>query len=382
MKVRALFVSADSAAAALDQPPTDLGRGACQLVLCIALGIAALACGEEPVEQESVARPVKILELGAGASAARLEYPGEISAAQHSEMAFEVPGKIIEFPVMEGQQVEKGTLLARLDPRDFDAELGKAEANVAQAKSDYERYKTLYEQGVEALARLEAKQRRYEVTLADLETTQKAVEDTRLVAPFAGRVARKLVDDFQNVNAKEPVLILQDDSSLEIVINVPERDLTVGRRGGTPEEASRRLAPTVTVTSIPDRSFPATAKEIATTADPVTRTFQATFAFANPADVNILPGMTAKVSINRPGSRGTSRGFSIPTGATLADESGGATVWLVDPASMTVRRAEVELGEMSGAEVEVRSGLSSGDLIAISGVHQLREGMPVRRLEP
>jgi multidrug efflux pump subunit AcrA (membrane-fusion protein) len=75
-------------------------------------------------------------------------------------------------------------------------------------------------------------------------------------------------------------------------------------------------------------------------------------------------------------------GFSIPAAATLADESGQATVWVVDPDSMTVRRAPVELGEMTGAEVEVRSGLSSGDLIAISGVHQLREGIPVRRLEP
>jgi RND family efflux transporter MFP subunit len=382
MKVRALFVSADSAAAALDQPRTGLRREACQLVLYIALGIAALACGEEPVEQESVARPVKVLELGTGASAARLEYPGEISAAQHSEMAFEVPGKIIEFPVMEGQQVEKGTLLARLDPRDFDAELGKARANVAQAKSDYERYKTLYEQGVEAQATLEAKQRRYEVTLADMETTQKAVEDTRLVAPFAGRVARKLVKDFQNVNAKEAVLILQDDSSLEIVVNVPERDLTAGRPERTPEEASRILAPAVTVTSIPGRSFPATIKEFATTADPVTRTFQVTLAFANPSDVTILPGMTAKVTINRPGADRGEVGFSIPAAATLADESGSAAVWVVDPDAMTVRRTEVELGEMSGAEVEVRSGLSSGDLIAISGVHQLREGMPVRRLEP
>ncbi len=372
----------DSARTVVGQPRAGLGRGACQLALCFAFGIATLACGEEPVEQAPVARPVKILELGAGSSTARLEYPGEISAAQHAEMAFEVPGKIIEFPVREGQQVEKGALLARLDPRDFDAELGKAEANVAQAKSDYERYKILFEQGVEAQATLEAKQRRYEVTLADLETTRKAVEDTRLIAPFAGRVARKLVKDFQNVQAKEPVLILQDDSSLEIVVNVPERDLTAGRRDGTPEEASRRLSPAVTVTSIPDRSFPAAAKEIATTADPVTRTFQATFAFANPADVNILPGMTAKVTINRPGAREPSRGFSIPARATLSDESGGATVWVVDPDAMTVRRTEVELGEMSGDEVEVRSGLSGGDLIAVSGVHQLRENMPVRRLEP
>lgn len=364
------------------QRSTGLGRGACHLALCVALGISAIACGEEPASEAPVARPVKMLELGAGSSTARLEYPGEISAVQHSEMAFEVPGKIIEFPVREGQQVEKGELLARLDPRDFDAELGKARANVAQAKSDYERYKTLYDQGVEAKATMEAKQRRYEVTLADLETTRKAVEDTRLIAPFAGRVARKLVRDFQNVNAKEPVLILQDASSLEIVVSVPERDLTAGRPERTPEEASRILAPAVTVTSISGRSFPATIKEFATTADPVTRTFQVTLAFANPADVNILPGMTAKVTINRPGADRGEVGFSIPAAATLADESGSAAVWVVDPDAMTVRRTEVELGELSGAEVEVRSGLSRSDLIAISGVHQLREGMPVRRLEP
>jgi RND family efflux transporter MFP subunit len=368
----------------LGQRSIALGRSSRHFALCVAVGFSAIACGEEPAPEAPIARPVKMLELGAGTGTGKLEYPGEISAAQHSEMAFEVPGKIIEFPVREGQQVEEGTLLARLDPRDFDAELGKARANVAQAKSDYDRYKTLFEQGVEAKATLESKQRRYEVTLADLETTKKAVEDTRLVAPFAGRVARKLVKDFQNVNAKEPVLILQDDSSLEIVVNVPERDLTAGRRGEerTPEEASEILEPEVTVTSIPDRSFPASIKELATTADPVTRTFQATFAFANPSDVNVLPGMTAKVTINRPGAAQGGVGFSIPAGATLADESGQATVWVVDPDSMTVRRTQVELGEMTGAEVEVRSGLSSGDLIAISGVHQLREGMPVRRLEP
>lgn len=357
-------------------------RRARKHALWIPLLALVIGCGEEPVEEAPVARPVKMLALGAGAASDRLEYPGEISAAQHSEMAFEVQGKILELPVIEGQRVEKGALLARLDPRDYEAELGKAKANVAQAKSDYERFKTLYEQGVEAKARLEMRQRRYEVTLADLETARKAVEDTRLIAPFAGRVAKKLVKDFQNVSAKQAVLILQDDSGLELVINVPERDLTARARSRTLEEVTQRLAPEVSVTAIPEKSFPARLKEIATTADPVTRTFRATFAFDNPADVQVLPGMTAKVSINRPGSGTRQEGFAIPAQATLADDSGAAYVWVVDPEVMTVSRRMVELGEMTGAEVVVRSGLADGDVVAISGVHQLREGMPVRRLEP
>jgi RND family efflux transporter MFP subunit len=226
------------------------------------------------------------------------------------------------------------------------------------------------------------RQRRYEVTLADLETAQKAVEDTLLIAPFAGRVAKKLVKDFQNVNAKQAVLIRQDDSSLELVVNVPERDLTKKAQSRTLEEATRRLAPEVSVTAIPDESFPARLKEISTTADTVTRTFRATFAFDKPSDVQVLPGMTAKVAINRPGSGERQTGFSIPAQATLADDTGAAYVWVVDPEAMTVSRRMVELGEMSGADVVVRSGLAGGDVVAISGVHQLREGMPVRRLEP
>jgi multidrug efflux pump subunit AcrA (membrane-fusion protein) len=60
------------------------------------------------------------------------------------------------------------------------------------------------------------------------------------------------------------------------------------------------------------------------------------------------------------------------------DESGKAFVWTVDVSSMKVRRTPVELGELSGSSIEVLKGLKGGDTIAISGVHQLREGMSVR----
>jgi RND family efflux transporter MFP subunit len=142
------------------------------------------------------------------------------------------------------------------------------------------------------------------------------------------------------------------------------------------------VKPIVIVTSLPDRSFPAQITEYSTTADPVTRTFSATLRFDPPDDVSIQPGMTATVRIDVPPNLKNAvgmSGISIPASAAITDETGDAFVWLVEPNAMTVKRTPVKLGILSGERVFVESGLKSGQQIAISGVHHLRDGMLVRR---
>ena len=195
------------------------------------------------------------------------------------------------------------------------------------------------------------------------------------MAPFAGLMARKLVEDFQNVKAKEPVLILQDLAHLEVEISVPERDMTAGQSEMTPDEITEVTKPVVQVSAIAGRDFPARVKEAATAADPTTRTFQIKLTFERPDDVTILPGMTARV-IAQP--RGGS-GLLVPSQATRADSGGKPYVWVVDTGSMKVSRREVELGRLTGDTVEVVSGLEQGEEIAISGVRELMDGMEVRR---
>jgi RND family efflux transporter MFP subunit len=345
------------------------------------LTFVVVGCGGGEVEEKPIVRPVKILTVGGPNSAGWREYPGTIKGAQTAEMAFEVPGRIIVRPVKEGEKVKKGTVLARLDDRDYVAKLDVAKANLRKTQADYQRGQNIFKEDPGAISkeRIDGYRRAVEVTQAELRVSQKSVEDTVLRAPFDGVMARKLVDDFANVNAKDPVLVFQDDSHLEIRINIPERDMAGERRKETDEEITARVKPEVVVTSIPDRSFPARIKEFATEADPVTRTFQATLIFDNPEDTQIFPGMTAKVRVKLSRLRGHSERIAIPANATLADEKGNAFVWLIDPSSMTVRRAPVELGEFFGSEVEVKSGLSNGDMIAASGVHLLREGMTVRK---
>jgi RND family efflux transporter MFP subunit len=326
-------------------------------------GVTTLTgCGDEPTPAPPVARPIKIMTIADKGTVEILEYSGTVSAAQHSEMAFEVPGKITDFPVIEGQIVKKGDLLVRM--------------------SEFDRQQKLFEADVSSQQELDRARRAYEVAVANARGSSKGLEDTELFALFDGVVAKKLVKDFENVQAKQAVLILQDTTNLEIDVTIPEADAARGVPNSTNEERTARVKPLVIVTSLPDRSFPAQITEFNTTADPVTRTFRVTLRFDPPDDVNIKPGMTATVRIHlQPDHMAVTgqSGLSIPATAAITDESGGAFVWLVDPESMTVKRNPVKLGSVTGDRVFVSSGLSSGQQIAISGVHQLRDGMLVRR---
>jgi len=346
--------------------------------------LALVGCGEEPAPEEASVRAVKILEMGAGGQQETREYPGQISAAQTANLAFEVAGKIIELPVKEGQAVAEGEVLAKLDPRDYEANRTAAAAREKAARADYDRAKALFDKEVISKQQLDTAQRNYEVAKADADAARKSVEDTLLRAPFAGKIARKLVDDFKNVKAKEPIITLQDDSHLEIVVNAPESDLARVRPGQTLEERtanSSLIQPLVFVSSIPDRGFPARLKELATTADPVTRTYAVTFTFDNPTDVSVFPGMTARVRINRQ-AQGGENGFWLPSEAVRTDASGEAFVWIIEREGMTARRTPVTLGALADNRVRILSGLKAGDWVAVSGVHQLREGVQVRRYEP
>jgi RND family efflux transporter MFP subunit len=322
-----------------------------------------------------------MVQVGGG-GAGTLEFPGEIRPARQADMGFEVAGKIVAFPAQEGQRVDEGTVLARLDPRDYDSELAKQRAQLDKTRTDLERYRTLYDEGVSPRAEFERAQRNYEAAQANYQQAAKAVEDTELRAPFDGVVARKLVEDFVNVQAKETVLILQDDSSLEIRVSVPERDFARMETGLSLEERSRRARPRVVVSALGDRVFPARVTELSTTADPQTRTYQARFAFENPPDVNVLPGMTARVVVDVGGAAASGRpATTLPVQAVTADPEGEPFVWVVDPETLQVSRAPVGLGAMAGDRVEIVRGLEPGQTVATSGVAELREGMTVRRFE-
>ena len=145
----------------------------------------------------------------------------------------------------------------------------------------------------------------------------------------------------------------------------------------TREEMTKRLEPKVLVSSLPDREFPGIITEIGKTADPVTRTFPVKLSFDNPPDLNILPGMTARVRV----VIDPQSAWSVPATSAQADENQQPYVWKVDSEKMTVAKAPVELEDLTGNRVRLTSGVEKGEMVAISGVTALRQGMQVRKYE-
>ena len=106
-----------------------------RLILSLGVGLSLAGCGGSPPEKEPPIRPVKIHTVGSLEPAAMREFPGTIRAFQTAEMGFEVAGRVTEFKVLEGDSVKEGDVLARLDARDYEANLKVAQANLDKAIS-------------------------------------------------------------------------------------------------------------------------------------------------------------------------------------------------------------------------------------------------------
>ena len=132
----------------------------------------------------------------------------------------------------------------------------------------------------------------------------------------------------------------------------------------------------------PGRRFPVEIREIAQVADPTTQTFKVRAAMQAPADVTILPGMTATVTADFRRAGVLGQQLLVPISAVVKKDSGDQIVWLVEGEgdSQKVAKRAVKLGDAAGGDVEIVEGLAAGDRIAIAGASRLRDGMQVRDL--
>jgi len=347
----------------------------------ILAGLVLASCGaEERPPRSDEGRPIKILTVAQGAAAMEREYLGATAAAQEAEIGFEVAGQIVEFPVTDGQWVVAGDLLARLNPTNFVARREAAGAQLKAAQADLERKRGLLEIGGVSRAAFEEAERRVVAAESDVATTEKALRDTELRAPFAGIVGATLKENFANIRMKETILILRDQTWMEIKVHVPEADIGFALPGVTLAERNELVTAVAVVSAFPGREFPATISEFVTTADPVVRTYMATFRFETPEDIAVMGGMSAHVRVRRNTEAADMPGYLLPVQVVAGDEKKNPYVWIIGK-DMKATKRSVTVGEISGSMIEVLAGVQVGDRLALTGVHHLRDGLTVREWE-
>ncbi|MCC5844735.1 MAG: efflux RND transporter periplasmic adaptor subunit [Verrucomicrobia bacterium] len=334
------------------------------------------ACGKrtEPPAPETPARPVRLHTVRAADDTERMSFPAVLRARESVELAFDVPGVLEHLNVTEGRAVEKGTLLAALNKRDFESRAASARTAAELAASERARFEQLV--GSVSDAEIDRKRAAAATAAEDLNTALSALEKTEIHAPFDGVVSRRLVQNFSTIQAKQPILLFQALSPLDVVIDVPE-PLILRVKPGTGEavDASLRFE------SLPGQRFPVTFREIATVADPVTLTYAVVFTLDRPENRTVLPGMSATLDVEGI-LEGGQAVHLVPLRAVQSRPDGTAKVWVFNPDTQTVHAREVQVGPPGTEGVQILSGLSDGEQIVTTGLAQLREGLSVREWTP
>ena len=345
------------------------------------LGMALVLAGcsrEAPTEEEPTVRPVKTILIESTGMESIREFPAVVQATQQAELSFRVSGKLKEFPAKEGDEVEKGDVIAQLDNTDFKIALRDARASATRARADFKRAAELLPDGNISRAdydRLDASNKK---AAANLEQAKQNLDYTTLKAAFDGTVAKRFVDNFEEVAAKQRIVLLHDTSSLDIIFDIPETLMILVDRRRRGQDTDRRVV--ARFNAIQGKEFPLTFKEVATDADERTQTFKITFTMSPSERYNILPGMKATVIADTSDIEGKGLSVLLPVTAVTASTDKQATVWLVDEQTMTVRSDQVEVGDMQSDSIEV-IGLEPGKRVVTTGVSFLREGMKVSLLE-
>ena len=345
----------------------------------VAATLLLSACSK-PAPPEAPIRAVKVLTVGIDNMHSGAEFAGEVRARVESRLGFRVAGKMVRRQAELGQRVKAGDVLAQLDPQDYQlaAQAGQAQVVAALtnrdlAAADFKRFKELRDQNFISGAELERRDAALKAAQAQLDQAQAQSRGqgnqaayTTLVADTSGVITSVEAEPGQVVAAGTPVLRIAQDGPRDVVFAVPEDKVAMIKAGSSAEV--RAWAGKT--------AFKGLVREVAASADPITRTFTVKVGLeALDAKEALALGTTVSV-IPQAFDRSNVQVIKLPTSALRQDGKTSA-VWVLDTNTMTVKLQPVQIATADGNEVVIASGLQPGMQVVSAGVHVLAPGEKV-----
>ena len=342
----------------------------CKPYFCLFVAACSLASCGRKAEVAQPIRPVKVTSVHAVDYIDR-DFAGMSTADDATTLAFKIAGQVASVDVSKGDYVEKGALLARLDPRDTELQVAADKALYDKASSQFSRMKRLLDHEAVSRQEYETAQTSFVQARSAYENSKDLLSETNLRAPFAGVIERTYVDTYERVQAGQTILRLVNPVSSTVEFTIPEKSL--------PFLADSTTRFSVTFDNYPDRRFSARLDSYAKTSSdaygfPVSLKIDRDAA----VEARISPGMTCQVTMRT--FDASSHGMAVPLTAVYAPAEGGTYVWVVGSDDRVECRSVV-LGEIFGRDmVNVISGVEVGDVVVTAGVYRLRDGERVKIL--
>lgn len=335
--------------------------------------ITAVSCSGNKKTYPDILRPVRVTQVES-LEALSKTYTGVVAAEEYSQLAFKISGPLVAMNVDAGQMVKKGQVIAAIDPLDYEAQYEANRASYVTAASQLERDKRLL--AMEAISRQEYEiaQSSYVKAKSAYLTSKNTLQDTKLTAPFDGFVESKYVENYQKVQAGEPVIKLVNPYKLVIDFILPETSVGL-----------TKVPMKITVEFDIHRGalFDAHIKEFVD-ASPDGGGIPVRLLVDDPAflksNYNIYPGFSARVNLqidNR-----MAGAYLIPLSAVFEDlKTGEVSVFVYHPETQKVERRKIDSEQLAGQDkILVRGGLNQKEWVVVDGVNYINGGEKVRVL--
>src|SRR6516225_1101647 len=344
--------------------------------ILVVLPVLALAACDPMTAQPTVpTRPVLVTNAHYESQVSERSFVGTVRPRIESDLGFRVAGKVAKRLVEVGTLVEIGQPLAVLDEVDLSlqaeqaaAELSAAYGVVAQATAAETRAKELRQKGWSTDAQLDkatADEARARLNRAErsVELTKNSLSYARLVADAAGVVTATLIEPGQVVSAGQTAIRVARLAEKEVVVAIPETLLARAKSGDAQ----------VAIWSEPGKTYVAKLRELAPSADPVTRTYLAKFSIPDAGDAVQL-GMTATLTLSDPASERVAR---LPLSA-LFNQGNGPSVFVVDRNTGAVTLKPVSIKSYESSDVLISGGVDEGASVVALGVQKLDPAQKVK----
>ena len=338
------------------------------LIVMLLTGLLASACEDkaglataETDTNRPPAIPVSVITVQPETVRDVIFLPGTTEAWQDVQVAADTAGRIEWIGPHEGERVNKGDLLIKIDVSALKAALDHAEAQFQLADDLYQRRRRLYERKIIAKEELDQSATQRKLAATDLEQIKVKYNHGFPRSPISGLINHLYVDAGEFIDTGKPIADIVNIDRIKINVRVPELDVRFVLEGQkTP----------VQIDAFPERTLIGVVDFVAFKADTATKTFLVRSLIENPS-ADIRPGMIGRVAFVR---RVVADALMAPLFALV--DKGGERLVFVEKDGMAQSRTAT-IGVIEGDRVQITSGLSPGDHLIVKGHTEVEDGMKV-----
>lgn len=340
-------------------------------IFIVVIAAVMLQACSEPTKSAQESAPVVVQLTAASITnlANDYEFPATVSAVKSVDLKFEVSGRLIFESLVEGSEVKKGQVLAKIDPAPFQRKVEESRIRHEDAQRDLKRIKDIFEKNVASQRDYDEAKSQFSITKIALENAEQDLSYSTIHAPFDAVIGARYIENNSYIRTGDTLANLQDRSKLYFTFEVPERIMTANA-------GNKNVKATAHIIGQESKVFDIHYVEHKTTPDPITQTYGVTFALDGEVTKLFYPGSRAIVNIED--NNIYSQALVIPLNALMGSNDDGFSVWRFKKADSSLEEVKVEISQLQGEFALVSSGLNVGDKVVSAAVSQMRTGLKVR----